>query len=592
MRRTLLFLMVLAAALPLSPAPISDKSGNKKKTSTTQGTAQFSSRAELVMVPVIVNDGAGKPVEHLNKDAFHLYEDNAEQKIAVFDEVSTTNERPASEPPAGEHVFSNRPAGQEEAPRRLTILVLDTMNTPAEAQMYARRELFNYLSDLITSKELFSVMTMDAFGVHMVYDFTQDPKALMAALNRLKSASNRLAAVAPGTPVATPTIDPTLADATNVNTSSDPMGALDRQLDVLAAGYEKNDEAAMNLNLGLLTTSYLRSIARRYAPVPGRKSLIWITGGFPFQISDAIENWKESDIRSQGRAALVDIEKAYDLFGHDFNHAQMSLYAVDARGLFGTQVMDASQRLQSYNASQTQQTAHDDHFQISESQGTMTAFADMTGGRAFINSNDLKKAFDASVRDGEHYYLLGYYVHSKKKPGWHHLNIKLQPGAAPVHTDVRARNGYYVARAATGGENARNEDMNAAVMSPLDYSQIGLTATWGETVKAADASTRRVQFRLAAAPGFATIDDGDANHFIFDVVALVKTPEGKPAVAPFRESLESRLKSASADRIRREGITYQNWLELPPGDYTVRFVVRDGLSGRMGSVAAPLHVAQ
>jgi hypothetical protein len=48
--------------------------------------------------------------------------------------------------------------------------------------------------------------------------------------------------------------------------------------------------------------------------------------------------------------------------------------------------------------------------------------------------------------------------------------------------------------------------------------------------------------------------------------------------------------AASMDKIRADGILYQNALELPAGDYQVRFVVRDNLSGRIGSVSAPLTV--
>ncbi len=38
-------------------------------------------------------------------------------------------------------------------------------------------------------------------------------------------------------------------------------------------------------------------------------------------------------------------------------------------------------------------------------------------------------------------------------------------------------------------------------------------------------------------------------------------------------------------------MTYRNGLQLPPGEYTVRFVVRDSLGNRVGSVAAPIKVA-
>jgi hypothetical protein len=35
---------------------------------------------------------------------------------------------------------------------------------------------------------------------------------------------------------------------------------------------------------------------------------------------------------------------------------------------------------------------------------------------------------------------------------------------------------------------------------------------------------------------------------------------------------------------------YNNYLELPSGQYTVRFLMRDNLSGKIGSVSAPLTV--
>jgi hypothetical protein len=38
-------------------------------------------------------------------------------------------------------------------------------------------------------------------------------------------------------------------------------------------------------------------------------------------------------------------------------------------------------------------------------------------------------------------------------------------------------------------------------------------------------------------------------------------------------------------------MTYHNGLQLPPGEYAVRFVVRDSLGNRIGSVAAPIKVA-
>jgi hypothetical protein len=59
----------------------------------------------------------------------------------------------------------------------------------------------------------------------------------------------------------------------------------------------------------------------------------------------------------------------------------------------------------------------------------------------------------------------------------------------------------------------------------------------------------------------------------------------------------SRAKTVSgnipADRLtifQSQGVGFKNELELAPVDYLVRFVVRDEVSGRVGSVSAPITV--
>ncbi len=42
--------------------------------------------------------------------------------------------------------------------------------------------------------------------------------------------------------------------------------------------------------------------------------------------------------------------------------------------------------------------------------------------------------------------------------------------------------------------------------------------------------------------------------------------------------------------LRANGLNYKGLLELPSGEYTVRFIVRDNLTGRMGTLTAPLEV--
>ncbi|HTS70634.1 MAG TPA: hypothetical protein VMO17_16745 [Terriglobia bacterium] len=59
---------------------------------------------------------------------------------------------------------------------------------------------------------------------------------------------------------------------------------------------------------------------------------------------------------------------------------------------------------------------------------------------------------------------------------------------------------------------------------------------------------------------------------------------------PTHKRVEAQLTAEMVLATREMGINCTGSLDLAPGEYTVRFVVRDELSGRMGSVAAPLKV--
>ena len=50
------------------------------------------------------------------------------------------------------------------------------------------------------------------------------------------------------------------------------------------------------------------------------------------------------------------------------------------------------------------------------------------------------------------------------------------------------------------------------------------------------------------------------------------------------------LSPESLAKFSTDGFTYDAQLELPTGEYDVRFVVRDKLNGRLGALTAPLTV--
>src|SRR5277367_752706 len=81
------FFMELGSALPQQTQTPAQQTPGATALAIGNGTPVFKSRAEVVLVPVVVQSKHGGHVGGLTKDAFHLEENGKEQSIAHFEEV-------------------------------------------------------------------------------------------------------------------------------------------------------------------------------------------------------------------------------------------------------------------------------------------------------------------------------------------------------------------------------------------------------------------------------------------------------------------------------------------------------------------------
>jgi hypothetical protein len=263
------------------------------------------------------------------------------------------------------------------------------------------------------------------------------------------------------------------------------------------------------------------------------------------------------------------------------NNAQIALYPVDVKGLQAVGMPSASVGNPGKNYTRNMTWRNLD------TQATLQTFASMTGGRAYYNSNDLVKGFRNAVSDSSEYYMLGYYLdRSKTKAGWRKLAVKVKRD----HVEIRARNGFFVTNATTDPQNSRDGDIASALESPLDFSSLPLRVRWNKTEPGKDPGKKHVLYEMHLEPDPALIDGSDNNHVVIEFMAMAKTPEGKPVDPPTGKKVDAHLTQDKLAAVQQLGLAYAGALELAPGEYTVRFVVRDDLSGRIGSVAAPLKV--
>jgi len=206
----------------------------------------------------------------------------------------------------------------------------------------------------------------------------------------------------------------------------------------------------------------------------------------------------------------------------------------------------------------------------------------MTGGRAYINNNDIRGALHEAVKDGSAYYVLSYAVDkSDLRAGWRKINVK-----SGEHS-VRARKGYYMTQATLNVAASSKHDMDTALLSPLDYTGLPLRVTVSSPLAGGD--KRKMTFAMLMPPRTARIDSGDNNHLSIDIAYVVLTADGKDA-AHKGTSYNLNLNPLQLQQLDIKGVSYGDTVELSPGGYKLRVVVRDNLTGRMGSVSAPLDL--
>jgi VWFA-related protein len=541
----------------------------------------FTARTDLVMIPVIVTDKSGNHITGLRKEDFKVRENGSERQIATFEEIRT-DQHPLS-PPANPNEFSNVVAGQPST-SRITLIVLDLLNTSFAAQAAGRRDLLKYLTQSVDVREPTGLYTLTRNGIQVIHDFTTDPRILVAALHKVKGDSYQMVD-SPGeveaiTGTASP--DGTAGDSNaSTNQSSKGSGQANLQaeaskMQMLLGNAELNFQSFEQRLAITYTLDGLQQLAQALAGIPGRKSLIWAGGGFPFNVSD-----NSMQLVPPGRDSISDVLPLYERTWQLLNDAHVSLYPVDVNGLETVTTASASLRNPGKNFGRNMNSRQLD------TQATLEIFASATGGRAYFNSNDLIKGFRDAVNDSSQYYMLGYYLdYSHSKSGWRKLSVKVTRD----HTEVRARSGFFVTDSRLHPESSRKSDISAALYSSLDYTSLPLVARWGKFEPANNPGQKYVRYELHFSPDVDLINASDNNHLVVDIVTQAFTPDGKSAGNPRAQTIDLHLSPERAALIRKNGLIFREVVNLGPGEYRVRFVARDDFTGRMGSVAAPLKV--
>jgi len=200
--------------------------------------------------------------------------------------------------------------------------------------------------------------------------------------------------------------------------------------------------------------------------------------------------------------------------------------------------------------------------------------ADATGGRVFRRSNDLVTELNGVVADGRATYLLGFAPGQAADDKYHLLTVKV---VGRKDVTLRYRTGYVYKKE----PGTIKDRFRAAVWEPADVSDIAVSAN-----PAAEKETLKLNI---AASDLAIAQTGDLWTDKLDIFLVQRDDAGLHAQVT-GQTMNLRLKPATYQKYLQEGIPFDQLVGVRPATGSVRILVVDENSGRMGSITMPAVV--
>jgi hypothetical protein len=304
-------------------------------------------------------------------------------------------------------------------------------------------------------------------------------------------------------------------------------------------------------------------------PLSGKKSILFVSGGFDFQPGYAMTSYAlgtSAGLSADTRTMSAEL----DAVTRRANALDVTINTLDARGLTvegasaGNDDPLASRRGGGFFARQDSQTG-------------LVTLARETGGLALLNSNDLQKGLTRVYEESSTYYSIGVNLSKLGAAGYRKVQVDLgKPGF-----EVRARRGYAVLPA----EDLARAGARATILSNVSYASLPVKLEIAPAHKGKKLYEMPVtvsfpssaltflpegdKTRASAEIYVGAIDDGGATSDIGREVAVFMLPKAAPGSTP---------------------LSHQLCLATKKGNYLIVVNVRDAATGKIGTAKADIRV--
>ena len=589
MRRFVLpAILVLSVSLAARPG----------QTPATQGQAPtFRAESTFIEIDALPTDKAGKFVADLTRDDFQVEEDGQPQKVTVFSLVDIPIAH--AESAAGSPVAAVDPdvaTNVKPSEGRVYLLVLDSDHVSPQRTSRVKSDASDFVEHYMGPTDFAAVV--DIGDPRANQEFTSIKTRLLASIDRFSG--NALDSITKRF------IDDSLQKQEiweMPQPRMDPGPACDPDDAQRAAraihGLQQIEEMA----------GYLGTMTGR------RKAMMLFSQGLDYDLTEVPASQKcGNSIFLHDSGSVRD---AIDRMVRTSSLNNVNIYTIDPRGLSSGQEDGAA----------IGRIPNDERYSLKEpvvvmladettkAQDSLRIYADETGGRAFVNKNDLAGAFQTIVADSSRYYLLGYESRDQSRTGkYHRLSVKVRrPGV-----DVAARKGYYAPTdnkpgtksSATPGATAA-DPIVGVLTSPMPVTGLGMhinavvtrnTANLSMSIAPAPPKKKSSKPAPAVPPPAAvrlTVEfDGhdlsyeDRGGVAADDVAVEFQAWDADGVARARghQVVHLNLKPDTRKSVTDAGLRYVADFAIGPGHYQLRVAAREEQGGHAGSVFYDLDV--
>ncbi|MBW3563303.1 MAG: VWA domain-containing protein [Acidobacteria bacterium] len=523
-------------------------------------------QVNLVEIPVNVFDSAGNPIRGLKPENFEVYDEGKRRKITHFQEIDLAN------------LSTDAPERLAPAARRNFLIAFDLSNSSPKGLIRARAAAEDFVRNALGERDLVSVAVYSVEeGFRILTAFTTDRELVQSAIRMLedqKFLQTRDPLLLAGS------VDPGMVRSSIAPGDSE----LDRELQEITGLIASRMEGDRHRYEKVRIEKQLRTfgiVARSLDAVRGRKQVILLTEGFDGRAIHGreTENIYEREDRNlarlRGEIWRFDMDEEFgsvatqselNAMAHLFRRSDVVLHTIDIAGIRSPTDARAGSHLSSNES--------------------LFLLSSPTGGEVFKNSNDFADAFARMLKQQEVVYVLGFQTQPSGNPGkFRDLKVKVRVvGYSGLHVSHRA--GYYEPRQQM---MAVEQILSATdiLMNDIPFEEIP-TSILVTPLPQKDRDAEVPVVVEISGDGLTSMVPGDVANGELFIYAF----DDSGTVRDHLFQIFSLDLSRVGHVLKDSGLKYYGILSLPPGDYTVKTLVRVAESGLKGFTRARIHVPE